>query len=106
MKIPSNLEECFLELEKVLNTNDLNEFVTQPENDVILWHHSLGRWIRNNWGLWQGGVLANFFNTKGINHPDDMSGIILTSFWRYKNSIPIEIEVQIKRYIDYWKKNG
>jgi len=106
MKIPNNLEECFPDLEKVLNEDDLKEFTAKPESDVIKWHHSLGRWIRNNWTLWKGGKLANYFKAMEINHPDDMSGIILTSFWRYRNSKPIELEAQVKSYKDYWKKNG
>jgi hypothetical protein len=40
----------------------------------------------------------------GIYHPDDMSGIILTSYHRYLNGQDIALEAQIKSYQDYWKK--
>src|SRR5262249_54668776 len=41
---------------------------------------------------------------KGIHHPDDMSGVILDSFWRHLNSKPIELDKQIASYEEYWKK--
>lgn len=43
-------------------------------------HMGIGRWIRNNWGLWSGGPLADFFVAHGVRHPDDMSGTILHAY--------------------------
>ena len=67
-------------------------------------HFGLGLWIRNNWGLWKGSRLSNFFIANGIFHPDDMSGIILTSYHRKLNGIEIQLEKQIKYYQEYWDK--
>jgi hypothetical protein len=39
----------------------------------------------------------------GIFHPDDMSGIILDSFWRHLHSQPIKLEEQTAYYQEYWK---
>jgi hypothetical protein len=61
-------------------------------------------WMRNNWGLWGGSRLAKWFNNQGVKHPDDMSGVILDSFWRHLNDKPIKLEEQVKHYQDYWKK--
>ena len=61
-------------------------------------------WIRNNWGLWKGSRLSKFFNEKGIYHPDDMSGIILDSYYRYLTGQEITLSEQIKYYQDYWEK--
>ena len=72
------------------------------EEDMIQYHHGLGRWIRNNWELWAGSRLAKYFNDIGINHPDDMSGIILDSYWRQLNEKPIKLDEQIKYYQEYW----
>ena len=55
----------------------------------------LGLWIRTNWGLWEGSRLARYFNRLEIQHPDDMSQIILDTFWRYLNRKPIELEMEI-----------
>jgi hypothetical protein len=60
-------------------------------------------WLRNNWGLWKGSRLSKWFNEKGIQAPDDMSGIILDSFWRHLNGKPLKLDEQIKYYQDYWK---
>ncbi len=68
------------------------------EDDMALYHHGLGTWIRNNWGLWEGSRLSVWFQKKGIEHPDIMSGIILTSFWRHLNGKPIGLEEQFRYY--------
>ena len=102
--IPKNLDECFIELKKELSQKELEEFKNKGEDKVIEYHHSLGMWIRNNWGLWSGSRLAKYFNEIGVYHPDDMSSIILDSLHRHLNGKDIKIEEQIKYYKDYWEK--
>jgi hypothetical protein len=102
--IPQNLEECFAELENVFRPEELEEFRDQKEEDIIKYHHTLGMWIRNNWGLWSNSHLAEYFNSLGVYHPDDMSTIILKSFYRYLNNEDIKLDEQIKYYQDYWEK--
>lgn len=63
----------------------------------------LGLEIRNGWGLWKGSRLYHFFNTKGIFHPDDMSVIIRTSYYRNLKGIEIDLDKQILNYQTYWK---
>lgn len=77
-----------------------------PEDHLALYHFGLGMWLRNNWGLWTSSPLAVWFNERGIHHPDDMSGIILTSYWRHLNGKSIELNQQIEHYRAYWKKVG
>lgn len=60
--------------------------------------------MRNNWGLWSGSRLAKYFNEMGIFHPDDMSGIILTSFHRHLNGKDLQLDQQIKYYQEYWER--
>ncbi len=102
--VPKNLDECFSELKKMLNRELIEEMRTGNEADMTQYHHGLGMWLRNNWGLWGGSRLKQYFNNLGVNHPDDMSGIILDSFWRNLNHKPVELESQIKYYQEYWKK--
>jgi hypothetical protein len=59
--------------------------------------------MRNNWGLWRGSRLSKYFNSLGIFHPDDMSGIILTGYCRQLNGLDIRLSDQIKQYQKYWK---
>lgn len=103
--IPKDLDDCFDQLKKMLKPEELAKMKHGTEKDMIGYHFGLGMWMRNNWGLRKGGRLATWFNAKGIHHPDDMSGIILDSFWRHLNSKPIELDKQIKHYQDYWKRD-
>ena len=43
------------------------------------YHLGFGMWMRNNWGLWKSSRLSRYFNSLGVYHPDDMTGIILTA---------------------------
>lgn len=102
--IPQDLDDSFAELKKILPKEVVEKMKTGPEKDMVSYHHGLGTSLRNNWGLWQGSRLSKWFNDKGIKHPDDMSGIILDSFWRHLNEKPLKLDEQIKGYQDYWKK--
>lgn len=102
--IPKDLDDCFAQLEKRLSKETVAKMKGGPEKDMVLYHHGFGTWLRNRWGLWKGSRLSKWFNDRGIQHPDDMSGIILRSFWRHLNGKPIKLDDQIKHYQDYWKK--
>jgi hypothetical protein len=94
--IPKDLEDCMAELKKILPPEEIQKMREGAEEDMFLYHHGLGTWLRNNWGLWRGSRLSAWFNERGIQHPDDMSGIILTSFWRHLNGKPLGLEKQIR----------
>lgn len=104
--VPLNLEDAFSELKKMLHPDLLKEMKEASEKDMVGYHMGLGLWMRNNWGLWGGSRLATYFNGIGIFHPDDMSGIILDSFWRHLNSQPIKLEEQVAFYQRFWKVNA
>lgn len=103
--IPKNLKNCFDRLNSMLSEKIIEEIKTKTEKDFTTSSHfGLGLWIRNNWGLWQGSRLHHFFKAKGIFLPDDMSEIILTSYYRKLKGIEIQLEEQIKYYQEYWAK--
>src|SRR5215211_3610252 len=64
--VPTNLEDAFGELKKMLHPDLLKEIEEGSERDMTLYHRSLGLWMRNNWGLWGGSRLAKYFNGIGI----------------------------------------
>ena len=103
--IPSKLDECFHALDELLSDEDKQFVQDNDEKEfTVTMHHSLGQYIRNNWGLWAGSKLMDFFVQEAkLEHPDDMSSIILTSYWRKKHDQPLKIKEQIKYYQDYWK---
>jgi hypothetical protein len=80
--IPKDLEDCFIQLDKLLKEYEKNEIKCLPSRtDMALYHHGLGMWIRNNWGLWGGSRLQKYFFDRKIKHPDDMSSVILSLYY-------------------------
>jgi hypothetical protein len=101
---PKNLDEAVLQLEKIHHDTIKQQIIAMTEEQFIgNSHFGMGMGIRNNWKLWKGGELSKYFNTIGIYHPDDMSGIILTSYYRHLKGQDRELEKQVKYYQDYWK---
>lgn len=84
--IPKNIEECFIELNKILKAKDI-ETIKNLENrsKTISYHDGFGMWLRNNWGLWGGSRLQQYLIGKGLRHPDDMSAIILEFYYDWLN---------------------
>ncbi len=99
---PRTLDECFTSLKKMLSARDLRRLRSGSEADMVKYHHGFGTGLRNSWGLWGGSPLAQYFNAMGIHHPDDMSGIILVSFWRHLKGKPLRVEEQVAGYKRYW----
>ena len=83
--VPKTVDEAISTLEKILSDED-REYLL--ENGAISMHDSLGRWIRNEWGLWTGSELKDELMNmnKGLNHPDDMSNYIIEEFIKYWNN--------------------
>lgn len=116
--LPNNLDEA-IEILKVFYKNEL-DFIKQLSEKEFRSssHFGAGMFIRNQWHLWwiEGRKypsdwpttkpkLIEFFNNKGIEHPDDMSSIILTSMYRSICGVDINLEDQIKFYIDFYNRN-
>ena len=88
--IPTDLEDCSSELNKRLCPEDI-EKIKSGEITATSMHFGLGMGLRNRWGLRGGSRLAKYFNSIGIHHPDDMSGIILQSYVRKLRREPIQL---------------
>ncbi len=104
IRIPADLEDALAELDKVLAPEIRQKIVNGKEDDLAQFHFGLGMGLRNDWGLWKGSGLAQFFNLQGLFHPDDISSVVLTSYWRRKHGRPLELEKQIAEFQEYWKK--
>lgn len=101
--IPATLDEAISEFDRTVPACAVPKILDAGPDTF---HLSLGMWIRNNWGLWHGSRLAQHFNAMGIDHPDDMSGIILTSYWRRLKNRPINLKEQVALYQAYWRFVG
>lgn len=103
--IPTDLEDAFKQIDSFWSDSTKQMVANWSEDEFSAKAHmGFGLWMRNNWGLWRGSRLSKYFNDKGIYHPDDMSGILLDSYHRYLNNKDLELDKQIKSYINYWKK--
>lgn len=93
--IPKNLYES-LELINSFWDDSTKRKVSEWTEDEFVTnaHFGFGRWMRNSWGLWGGSRLSLYFNKLGVYHPEDMSGIILTSYHRNLVGKEIELEKQ------------
>jgi hypothetical protein len=110
--IPENLEECFKVLRTWATEEQLHEF---RSTCTAQYHHGLGRMLRNQWGLWwapdwpekhglEETPIHKFMVELGLHHADDMSGLILDAFQMHLKDMPFDIEAEVKKYQDYWKK--
>lgn len=81
--VPKTVEGAVKTLAKILSKEDRDYLL---ENGAISMHDSLGRWIRNEWGLWTDSELKNELKKKGFEHPDDMSNYIIEEFIKYWNN--------------------
>lgn len=107
---PTNLEECFEALKEFAKPDQLAEFV---EDDPASYHSTVGRAIRNAWGLWYDPdytipktPLYEFMVKLGLHHADDMSGLILESFKRHLLGQSLDVEKQVEAYKEYWRKKS
>lgn len=102
--VPFGLKRTIYQMERNLNDTVKYDFKIAPERIAGTKHHfGLGLELRNGKGLWRGGILRTYFKLNGINHPDDMSGIILTTLHRKLNNKPIKFKEQKRYYKEYWR---
>ena len=78
--IPTTIEEAMASLDARMTDED--KAYIQKHGSISV-HHTLGRWIRNEWGLWGDSGLKQLLAGKGIEHPDEMSDYIIQQFIEY-----------------------
>ncbi len=103
--IPIDLDDCFKQLDNMFSDSIKATIKVLTESEFSGRNHlGFGMWIRNNWRLWQGSRLSKYFNSLGIYHPDDMTGVIFDSYHRRLTGNEIKLNEQVKIYDDYWEK--
>jgi hypothetical protein len=66
-----------------------------PDSAIVL-HFSVGMWLRNEAGLWRGGPVADSLRARGVNHPDDMSHVILQAYGHYLRGDSVDLDAIIR----------
>jgi hypothetical protein len=101
---PKTLEEAHQQLEKLFPKDELAKIdAMKSESEMIEYHFGLGMGMRNSWGLWGGGPLAQHMNKLGFHHPDDMSGVILETFWCKRHNKDFRLKERVAFNEAYWK---
>ena len=96
---PKNLTECIQMLDKNLKKEDKDYIKTLTEEEFFMESHfTIGMGIRNEWIRSGNPELVTFFLDQGVKHPDDMSAMILTSYYRHLLGKEIDFEGQISAY--------
>lgn len=101
-KVPSNLDEAVNIIKEALSPEAI-EFVKTSVSTSV--HFDFGRYIRNNWSLWEKeSVLVKWFEKEyGITHADDISGIILECVWDDVKGNPRKDREKAEEFKEYWR---
>ena len=100
-KIPTSLDESVSILSEMFSEKDRECF--KKAKDLCIYHHTLGRRIRNEWKLWEkGSVLLKWFEKKGLAHPDDISSVILDATQANMKEQEFDLDREIGIYKQYW----
>ncbi|MEM7571569.1 MAG: DUF6794 domain-containing protein [Bacteroidota bacterium] len=96
--IPKDLPEAITELNRLTDQESRERFATLPEEDC--YHelfHSLGRWIRRNWGFNGGSRLSAALAPLGLRHPDDLAQLVIVVWHRSLNDQPHSLRGIVER---------
>ena len=100
---PKNLREAISQLDIIFSDSTKEQIITMSEDEfVINTHFSTGLWIRNEWlydrvlGYSIGDSdLREELLEMGVPSNDDMSGLILRSYYRHLTNQNLNVDQQI-----------
>ena len=102
--VPETLDEAHLELERRLPKRVIAKIdAMKTEDEMIDYHMGLGMWMRNTWGLWGNSPLATHMRSYGFTHADDMSGVILETFWCKRHGKGFRLKERADSFAAGWK---
>jgi hypothetical protein len=82
--IPFDLEDCFRDLDNLLDDTSKQTIIGQSAHDFVINSHiHLGTYLRNRWQLWGFSRLFFFFYKQGLCDPETMSDYILGEYNKY-----------------------
>jgi hypothetical protein len=99
--VPTTLDAALNSLDRASSGAVILKMRSGDESVATELHDSLGRWIRNNWQLYDRGQLYHQLAGLGLKYPDDMSDLILTSWWHRMHGRPLRVEEQVRAYQEF-----
>ena len=106
-KVPVDLEDALKTIKEGLDVNDIAE-MKRPKFVPSQLHFTVGMFLRNEWSLWdKDTILVQWFKrTYGVDHADDISGIILDCLYRDIMGKPRQDKEVAQKCLDHWKELG
>ena len=104
--VPSTIEAAVDHIVESLSDED-REFITNDNSPAAI-HHTIGRYIRNSWSLWEPDtpLKLDAVLKYGIAHADDISGLILD--WVFAKVIRDNFDPRsaCERFHEHWRNMG
>jgi hypothetical protein len=102
---PESLTQAYDALARLLPPETVRLFARGTEDDARRDSLHLGMFVREFWNLWRGGPFRRHLIKLGVRHPDDMSQLVLVTWWRVLNDRPpaVDAEVQRVRSAERWR---
>jgi Domain of unknown function (DUF6794) len=86
---PRSLQEAHDILGRLLDPGLRATLMSASEGELAGYNRTLGRWLRNSWGLWNGGPMRDHLRALGLRHADDMSEFLIVTFRRHLRNEPL-----------------
>ena len=83
---PTTVQATVADLLSGMSNEERNTIKKTDESKLIMFHPSLGAYIRNHYGLWRGNERLIYSACGKPCHPDDASMIIIKATWRTLNT--------------------
>ena len=105
-KVPATLQSAVDLIIEGLDPEEITYIKT--EDSATSQHFGVGRWLRNNWDLWDEEMpLQVWFRTNlGLGHADDISSIILDAVWCRIRGETYDLDSQVMQYKIHWLNEG
>ena len=109
--VPNDFNESLTQLDKIFPDSTKTEILQMTEDEFMrMTHLSTGMWIRNYWlyNRYLFGLIVTQSNlrkeliNKGLFHNDDMSSVILCSYYRKTHNIDLNVEQQIEEIHQFY----
>lgn len=109
LSIPTDLTAAVMQLMALLDdANQLESFKGKTPNECAgLYHHSLGTYIRNEWGLWASETpISKHLESLGVFHGDDKSAAIFRALWHHVNGTIFDLPAYLELCRAHWAEYG
>lgn len=103
--VPSTIKQAVDILFDMLEPDDI-KYINGREDPHAISHFSLGRFLRNNWGMWEteSPLKNDAIQTYKIAHADDISGLILSWVFALAKGEQFDYNEHCKVYHKHWAK--